>query len=202
MLIHLPNSVEWMVSFLATLRAGHVPATTPITTPGAHLAHVVDLIDPAAVITCERHNGDSPIRIVAEIAATPGTGAALVAAAGGELDIRRHAAAGVRGAGVPEATAHLMFTSSTTGPPKAVSHSDDTLATLNGQFADRFGLDGATPIFMPSPLGHSVGAIHGARLSLYLGAPLVLQIPKRLYASSTRTRPCSLRQPRRSCSIC
>ena len=174
-LIHLPNSVEWLVSFLATLRAGHVPATTPITTPGAHLAHVVDLIDPAAVITCERHHGDSPIRIVAEVATTPGTGAALITAAGGELDIRRHAAAGVRGAGVPEATAHLMFTSSTTGPPKAVSHSDDTLATLNGQFADRFGLDGATPIFMPSPLGHSVGAIHGARLSLYLGAPLVLQ---------------------------
>ena len=54
MLIHLPNSVEWLVSFLATLRAGHVPATTLITTPGAHLAHVVDLIDPAAVITCER----------------------------------------------------------------------------------------------------------------------------------------------------
>ena len=31
------------------------------------------------------------------------------------------------------------------------------------------------PIFMASPLGHSVGTIHGARLSLYNAAPLVLQ---------------------------
>ena len=76
---------------------------------------------------------------------------------------------------VPDTTAHLMFTSSTTGPPKAVSHSEDTLGALNLQFAERFGLDHRTPLFMPSPLGHSVGAIHGARLSLLLGAPLILQ---------------------------
>ena len=33
MLIHLPNSVEWLVSFLATLRAGHVPASANSTRP-------------------------------------------------------------------------------------------------------------------------------------------------------------------------
>ena len=174
-LIHLPNGVAWMASFLATLRAGHVPATTPMTTPATHLAHLVELIDPAAVITCERHHGDSPIRVVGEVAAAAGDHPALITAAGAELDVRRPATPDRLGAGVPDTTAHLMFTSSTTGPPKAVSHSEDTLATLNRQFADRFGLDATTPIFMPSPLGHSVGSIHGARLSLYLGAPLVLQ---------------------------
>ena len=70
---------------------------------------------------------------------------------------------------------HLMFTSSTTGLPKAVMHTGDTLAALNVTFAERFGLGPDTPIFMPSPLGHSVGAIHGARLSLHTGAPLILQ---------------------------
>ncbi|MCY3661698.1 MAG: AMP-binding protein [bacterium] len=174
-LIHLPNSAEWMVSFLATLRSGHVPATIPITTPGAHLAHVVDLIDPAAVITCEDHHGTAPVRTVQEAMGRTAVSPALLTAGGSELAVRSAAGRAGRRAGVPAATSHLMFTSSTTGPPKAVSHSDDTLATLNRQFADRFGLDGTSPIFMPSPLGHSVGAIHGARLSLYLGVPLVLQ---------------------------
>jgi acyl-CoA synthetase (AMP-forming)/AMP-acid ligase II len=68
-----------------------------------------------------------------------------------------------------------MFTSSTTGAPKAVMHTADTLAALNQGFSERFGLSADTPIFMPSPLGHSVGAIHGARLAMYLGATLVLQ---------------------------
>ena len=81
----------------------------------------------------------------------------------------------VSGVDVPETTAHLMFTSGTTGPPKVVSHSEDSLATLNRQFAERFSLGPETPVFMPSPLGHSVGAIHGARLSMFLGAPLILQ---------------------------
>lgn len=174
-LIHLPNGAEWMVSFLATLRSGHVPATIPINTPGRHLAQVVDLIDPAAVITCEHHHGTEPIGAVREAAGRTGSLPALLTADGSGLTIRAGAGHAGPGAGVPAATTHLMFTSSTTGPPKAVSHSDDTLATLNRQFADRFDLDGSAPIFMPSPLGHSVGAIHGARLSLHLGAPLVLQ---------------------------
>ena len=75
----------------------------------------------------------------------------------------------------PEALDHLMFTSSTTGPAKAVMHTGDTLAALNVTFADRFGLGPDSPIFMPSPLGHSVGVIHGARLALHTGAPLILQ---------------------------
>lgn len=75
----------------------------------------------------------------------------------------------------PEALDHLMFTSSTTGPAKAVMHTGDTLAALNVTFADRFGLGPGSPIFMPSPLGHSVGVIHGARLALHTGAPLILQ---------------------------
>ena len=174
-LIHLPNGAAWLVSFLATLRAGHVPATIPVNTPGRHLADVVDLIDPAAVISCEHHHGSEPIRGVQEAAGHTVARPALLSAGGSGLAVLAGAGRTGPGARVPASTTHLMFTSSTTGPPKAVSHSDDTLATLNRQFADRFGLDGNAPIFMPSPLGHSVGAIHGARLSLYLGAPLVLQ---------------------------
>lgn len=138
-LIRLPNGASWMTAFVASMRAGLVPATLPTTTTPDHVRHVIDLVAPAVSI--------DTAGVTARDSWAP----------------------------APDEIAHLMFTSSTTGAPKAVAHTEDTLATLNRQFAERFELSAQTAIFMPSPLGHSVGAIHGARLALWLGAPLVLQ---------------------------
>ncbi|MDE0438613.1 MAG: AMP-binding protein [bacterium] len=172
--VHLPNTTSWMVMFLAVLRAGHVPATPPVTTEAGHLRHIFELVKPALAISVSRHRRASPAEAVREAAARTG-GVAVGLADGTALDVL-DTGSGPEGTDrVPEATAHLMFTSSTTGPPKAVSHGEDSLATLNRQFAQRFDLSARTPVFMPSPLGHSVGAIHGARLSMFLGAPLILQ---------------------------
>ena len=179
--IVLPNSAAWVVMFVATLRAGHVPATAPVTTSQAHLRHIFELVEPALVICADRSRRGLSAEAVRRVAAAASRPIAVAAAEGAGLRKSSPEVSGleigpdVSGLDVPEATAHLMFTSSTTGPPKAVSHSEDTLATLNQQFAERFSLSSETPVFMPSPLGHSVGSIHGARLSLFLGAPLILQ---------------------------
>lgn len=174
--IHLPNCADWMVMFLAVLRAGHVPATTPVTTPEAHLRHIFELTRPALVICDGQNRGSSSADAVRRAVAEGDCGPIAVAAAeGSRLTPDGPPTPPNATAEVPEATAHLMFTSSTTGPPKAVSHSEDSLAALNMQFAERFDLSQGTPVFMPSPLGHSVGAIHGCRLSLFVGAPLILQ---------------------------
>jgi acyl-CoA synthetase (AMP-forming)/AMP-acid ligase II len=99
----------------------------------------------------------------------------IVVSASGEL--RHRPASGRARPDKPgqRALDHICFTSSTTGRPKAVMHSFDTLAALNLAFSQRFGLGPDTPIFMASPLGHSVGSYHGARLSLFNAAPLILQ---------------------------
>ena len=173
--IHLPNGTAWVVMFMAVLRAGHVPATPPVTTPEAHLGHIFDLVRPALVICAGRNRWTPPDEAIRRAASGSATQIAVAAADGTSVTVHGPADRSARSVDVPDTTAHLMFTSSTTGPPKAVSHSEDSLATLNQQFAERFGLDHRTPVFMPSPLGHSVGAIHGARLSTFLGAPLVLQ---------------------------
>ncbi|WP_423915645.1 AMP-binding protein [Candidatus Poriferisodalis sp.] len=173
--IHLPNCTAWVVMFLATLRAGHVPATPPVSTPEAHLRHIFGLIQPAMVICASRNRRASPDEVIRRAAARVSTQLAVAVADGSRLAVHGPVVPTAGTVDVPDTTAHLMFTSSTTGPPKAVSHSEDSLAALNVQFAERFGLDHHTPVFMPSPLGHSVGAIHGARLSLLLGAPLILQ---------------------------
>ncbi len=171
----LPNCVEWVVMFLAVLRAGHVPATLPVTTPEAHLRHIFDLVRPVLAVCAGSSRRTAPADAIRRAAAGASTGVTVAAVDGARLTMHGPAVPPARAVDVPDATAHVMFTSSTTGPPKAVSHSEDTLAALNVQFADRFGLDHGTPVFMPSPLGHSVGAIHGARLSLFLGALLILQ---------------------------
>ena len=174
--IHLPNCADWMVMFLAVLRAGHVPATTPVTTPEAHLRHIFELTRPALVVCDGQNRGSGSADAVRRAAAAADCEPIAVAAAeGSRLKPDGPTTPPTATAEVPGATAHLMFTSSTTGPPKAVSHSEDSLAALNIQFAERFDLSQGTPVFMPSPLGHSVGAIHGCRLSLYVGAPLILQ---------------------------
>ena len=172
--VHLPNSAAWLVMFLAVLRAGHIPATPPVTTEADHLRHIFELTRPALAISAGSHSEDSPAQGIQEAAARAG-GVAVGLVDRTSLQVHSTGRLSKGTDHIPEVTAHLMFTSSTTGPPKAVSHSEDSLATLNRQFAERFDLTGRTPIFMPSPLGHSVGAIHGARLAMYLGAPLILQ---------------------------
>lgn len=188
-LMVLPNRAAYLAVFVGALRAGLVPATVPTTTSTGVLQHMLERVGARLV--------------VADAAARPGLEAVREAASGSrwQCDVVSLDASGglvphgTQPGSVPvaraSALAHVMFTSSTTGAPKAVMHTEATLAALNEGFAERFALDTTTPIFMPSPLGHSVGGIHGVRLALYLGCELVLQdawSPRRALALVEETR--------------
>ena len=187
-LIFMPNRAEWMVAMLAALRRSAVPANLPIRSDEGTLRYAAELCGARAILTVERH-GRTEAGELAVAAAGQCPGLPAVAIVGDDGTRRwprsgsgREPGPGREARGRDTAPAHrvegldhLMFTSSTTGLPKAVMHTADTLAALNVTFAERFGLGPDSPIFMPSPLGHSVGAIHGARLALHTGAPLVLQ---------------------------
>jgi cyclohexanecarboxylate-CoA ligase len=173
-LVYLPNSVRWQVTFLACLRLGAVPATIPITTDAEALADVAARIGARAVVAPRTHRRRPTGEWARGAAGAAGRAAAVLTVDGDAEQWERHAGPDAAPV-VPGGIEQLMFTSSTTGMPKAVMHTSDTLAAANLAFGARFGLSEDTPIFMPSPLGHSVGAWHGARLSLFLGATLVLQ---------------------------
>lgn len=175
-LLQLPNWVEWQAAFLAVLRIGAIPATIPVRTDATQLLYVAELIGARLLVTAEDGgSGDLAASAIGVATRCKHALDVLLLSTTGTL---RPAHFGQGAA--PERSKytdldHLMFTSSTTGRPKAVIHTADTLAALNHTFSERFGLDANSPVFMASPLGHSVGAMHGARLSLFNASPLVLQ---------------------------
>ena len=175
-LLQLPNCVEWPALFLAALRMGVVPATIPLRTDSANVRYVAQTIGARLIVVLAGAAGTDARNAGLHAVEHAEHAASVVEVAGdGTLyEIARGRGKGTP-ARLPAGVNHLMFTSSTTGYPKAVMHTTDTLAALNLGFSERFGLTADTPIFMPSPLGHSVGAIHGVRLALYNASALVLQ---------------------------
>lgn len=75
---------------------------------------------------------------------------------------------------VPNDVMQLLFTSGTTGEPKGVLHSSNTLLGTILKFIERMQLNAGDIILMPSPLAHQAGFAYGLTLAIILGAPLVL----------------------------
>ncbi|OJX05322.1 MAG: cyclohexanecarboxylate-CoA ligase [Burkholderiales bacterium 70-64] len=77
--------------------------------------------------------------------------------------------------GSPGDVVQLLYTSGTTGEPKGVLHSSNTLLGILLQYAKRLELTGGDVILMASPMGHQAGFMYGLMMSPMLGAKLVLQ---------------------------
>jgi cyclohexanecarboxylate-CoA ligase len=69
----------------------------------------------------------------------------------------------------------LLYTSGTTGEPKGVTHSANTLLSNLRPFAARLGLGAEDVVHMPSPLAHQLGFMYGIMMPVMLGATAVLQ---------------------------
>jgi cyclohexanecarboxylate-CoA ligase len=84
--------------------------------------------------------------------------------------------ASLRGQGAaPDDVVQLLYTSGTTGEPKGVMHSSNTMLSNLAPFAERLGLGAGDVIHMPSPLAHQLGFMYGIVLPVMLGATAVLQ---------------------------
>ena len=68
----------------------------------------------------------------------------------------------------------LLFTSGSSGEPKGVMHSSNTLTAMNAGVAPIYDLGPDDVIFTAAPLGFSGGLVHGVRLALFLGSTVVL----------------------------
>ncbi len=75
----------------------------------------------------------------------------------------------------PDDTSVLMFTSGTTGEPKGVIHTSNSLIGCTKALTERFGLDASDVLLVASPVGHMTGYAAVVLLSVYLGGTMVLQ---------------------------
>ena len=80
-----------------------------------------------------------------------------------------------RRAPLPNDITQLLYTSGTTGEPKGVMHTSNTLLSILTKYQERLGLGEEDVIFMASPMGHQAGFMYGLMMGPMLGAKLVLQ---------------------------
>ena len=69
----------------------------------------------------------------------------------------------------------ILFTSGTTGEPKGVMHTSNTLFSNIFPYAERLHLNSEDIVFMGSPMAHQTGFLYGLMMPIYLGATAVLQ---------------------------
>lgn len=68
----------------------------------------------------------------------------------------------------------LMYTSGTTGEPKGVMHTSNTLLAHLRPSIQRLGLTSSEIVLCPTPLAHQLGFLYGLMLPLVLGSTVVL----------------------------
>lgn len=75
----------------------------------------------------------------------------------------------------PDGVSDVQFTSGTTGEPKGVAHTHNTLYARIRALQEPLGLTADDVVFMPSPLAHSTGFVYGCMTALMLGMTAVYQ---------------------------
>lgn len=74
-----------------------------------------------------------------------------------------------------DSVVQILYTSGTTGEPKGVMHTSNTLFSNIVPYARRLGLGTDDVVLMASPLAHQTGFMFGMMLPVYLGCKTVLQ---------------------------
>ena len=75
----------------------------------------------------------------------------------------------------PDDVALLLYTSGTTGEPKGVMHTSNTLSAMVRPFAARFSLGEVDVMMMASPLAHLTGFGYGLVMPVHMGGRAVYQ---------------------------
>ncbi|MDR3522632.1 MAG: cyclohexanecarboxylate-CoA ligase [Acetobacteraceae bacterium] len=75
----------------------------------------------------------------------------------------------------PDDVTQLLYTSGTTGQPKAVMHSANTVISNIVPYAERLHLTGQDVVLMASPMSHQTGFMYGLIMPIMLQGRAVLQ---------------------------
>ncbi|MCC7484420.1 MAG: acyl--CoA ligase [Burkholderiales bacterium] len=164
--VWLPNRVESVVAFLACSRNGYVcnPSLHQNCTV-AEVAALLARIETAAFLAQPGHGADGARSDVFEAVRALPALRRVYRLDGADGDGSGMPQPGTRPAVVPEPDdnpdkiVYLAFTSGTTGAPKGVLHSDNTLLANGRAMVRDWGHDERTVIFSHSPLSHHIATV-------------------------------------------
>jgi cyclohexanecarboxylate-CoA ligase len=183
--VQLPSWWQLNAVVLACARLGAVVAPVMTTIRARELGLMLSRIEPLAYVTTEEWDGYRHAAGLAAIADDlPSVKHRLIIGGQvgpGEIDLAERmrqlnpGAVGTdEGAEDPDRVSIVLFTSGTSGSPKAVLHSFNTFYAGCKTTADGRGLTPADVQFTPHSLAHGVGQIIGNMLPLYLGGEALI----------------------------
>jgi cyclohexanecarboxylate-CoA ligase len=175
----LPNWWEFTVLHLACLKLGAVSNPLMVIFRERELAFMLGLAETKVLVVPASFRGfDYPAMVAGIRDRLPKLAHVFIAGGTGEAAFDRLLEGPVAPPAAPlspDAVIQLLYTSGTTGEPKGVMHTSNTMLSNLGPFAARLGLDGDAVIHMPSPMAHQLGFMYGLVLPVMLGATAVLQ---------------------------
>lgn len=180
--VQLPNRYEAVVLHLALTRLGAITVNVPVTYRIGELEAIFRVAEPVGMAVPGEGRHAALVDLIPRLTSIVPSLSVTLAVGGGERsdvpNYRDLVAAGRQGLRSPailhdQAVTFVAFTSGTIGEPKGVMHTSATLEAINESVVRAYGLAPNDVIFMAAPVGHSIGFMHGIRLSIFLGATVV-----------------------------
>ncbi len=181
----LPNWTELLLMILAANRLGAPLTPIPPIYRANELRFILGLLEAPVLVIPETFRNHAYVPMVAGLRAelprlehifvargTPGAGMrpfADLAEMAWEARPGRRALAGT----APNAVTEIIFTSGTTGEPKGVMHTANTILAIVLPLVDRLRFTDRDVAIMASTIGHQTGYLYGMTLPLVVGGQMV-----------------------------
>ncbi len=166
----LPNSVAPVLLYRACWRLGAIAAPLHHRLGSAEVAAALGQVEPLIIISCAgMPAADQPMALVSTDD-VPSPAAVIELLAAGPAVPADDATSRVK----PTDLAVALFSSGSTGMPKAILHTHRALGYKAALMTQVHGLDRRDAVLMPAPLAHVSGLLNGVLLPAAAGIPSVI----------------------------